>query len=268
MRKQTLKNASVFSLSLLLGGMSSLMPVAALEILANNYSMTATANNMSAQELCQSAGIVSTDPRGGVTWKCSSGNLNTTVPGKYSINITATDGSETKNKTIQVRVTKAKTNSAPVLSLTTGEVTIAKGSGFNAASYIAGASDAEDGNLAGSVKISGSVNTNKVGTYTVTYSVSDSQGLTATLKLTVHVVENASGNTGGTGSPAQSTQTGGNGGSGSHGTGITSGGSVSSNGGALLPDTADLTASVLGGMATLAIGGIALVAKKKKEVTE
>ena len=50
------------------------------------------------------------------------------------------------------------------------------------------AMDDTDGDLTSSITISGDVNTSKVGTYTLTYSVSDSAGNVATATRTVHVL--------------------------------------------------------------------------------
>ena len=54
------------------------------------------------------------------------------------------------------------------------------------------ATDAEDGDLTGSVQISGSVDTNTMGAYSVTYSVTDSSGNSASVTRTVHVVKGSS----------------------------------------------------------------------------
>ncbi|MEI7478658.1 MAG: immunoglobulin-like domain-containing protein [bacterium] len=48
--------------------------------------------------------------------------------------------------------------------------------------------DNVDGNLTSSVTISGTVNINVVGTYTLTYSVSDASHNTGTTTRTVYVV--------------------------------------------------------------------------------
>lgn len=164
-------------------------PVNALEILATNYSMNATSSKMTAQELCVSAGLVTTDPKTGVTWACSSANLDTTTPGKYSINIKANDDSDTVIKTIQVKVKSTVTNTAPVLELKNSTVTIYKGDEINLNSYVKTATDAEDGDL--TPTITGSVDTSKAGVYSVVYTVTDAQGLKASAKMTVKVATKA-----------------------------------------------------------------------------
>lgn len=183
--------ATLFSISLLTIGIFSATNVQALEILATNYSMNATLSKMTAQELCTTAGLVSTDPTAGVTWGCTSANLDTTKAGRYSINIKASDSSDSVLKTIQVKVNAVEVNTAPVITLKNSTVTIYKGDSIDLSSYVASATDKEDGNI--TPVISGSVNTNKTGVYSVTYSVTDSQKLTSSAKLIVKVIVKGTG---------------------------------------------------------------------------
>lgn len=273
------KKASVFSMSMFLAGMSSIMPVAALEILANNYSMSATTEKMTAQELCKSAGLVSTDPTENVTWKCTSANLNTTKAGRYSINIRATDNStgDVKDKTIQIQVKGVKQNTAPVLTLTSDSVTVNQGDSIDLKKYVASATDNEDGDLSGRLRITGSVNTQKPGTYNVTYRIYDNAGAEAVQTLAVKVIEVVKEDTPGQGGSEDSSNTSNNG---NENTGSnTNGGSSVSEGtngsyaseyeGEQLPSTSDTTTTNLGILSISAIGvGAFLVSKKKKEVTE
>lgn len=53
------------------------------------------------------------------------------------------------------------------------------------------ASDDEDGDLTSGISVSGTVNENLVGTYTLTYTVADAAGNTATETVTVSVVNSA-----------------------------------------------------------------------------
>lgn len=182
---------SLFSISLLMTGIIGMTQVSALEILATNYSMNATSSKMTAQELCTTANLISTDPTDGVTWECSSANLNTTVAGRYSINVRATDGTDTVLKTIQVKVKANVTNTAPTISLTSSSITIYKGDNINLASYVASAVDNEDGSL--TPVITGTVDTSKAGIYSVTYTVTDKGGLKSSAKLTVKVIVKSSG---------------------------------------------------------------------------
>lgn len=80
-------------------------------------------------------------------------------------------------------------NAAPVLQLQ--DKTIVKGSSFDLKSLIVSATDAEDGDLKANVKMvsDGGFDANKVGTYTVTFKVSDSNGASVTMSATVTVKE-------------------------------------------------------------------------------
>ena len=51
------------------------------------------------------------------------------------------------------------------------------------------ATDDKDGDLTNKIKVSGTVNTNKVGTYTITYTVKDKAGNEASVKREVKVVK-------------------------------------------------------------------------------
>ena len=255
--KQLLK-ATLFSLTLFGVSISNTLNVSALEILATNYSMYATSNRMTAQELCTSAGLVTTDPTAGVTWNCSSANLDTTKAGKYSINIKATDGADSVIKTIQVKVKANSTNTAPTLTLSTNSVTIYKGSNIDLNSYVAVAYDHEDGNL--SPSISGSVNTNKAGTYAVTYTVTDSQGVRATAKLTVKVIVKGTGSDESASITINNTQ--------NEQTATTVTSSTVVDEGKQLPNTADASAVTLSiSLIVMSILGAGLL-KKKRELID
>lgn len=181
---------ALFSFTVMGASLMSAVNVNALEILATNYSMNATSNKMTAQSLCESAGLVSTDPTSGVTWACSSANLDTTKAGRYSINIKASDGSNSIVKTIQVKVKANTTNTAPVIELNKKSATIYKDDAIDLNSFIKTSTDAEDGALI--PVISGSVDTSNAGVYAVTYTVTDSQGLRASAKLSVKVIAKSS----------------------------------------------------------------------------
>lgn len=113
------------------------------------------------------------------------GTVNTKEISSSTLNITATDSSGNESKgTLKVNV---KDISAPSINLSKSSVTITQGKSFNAKSYLKSATDNKDGSVTSHVKISGSVNTDKAGKYTVTYTVTDKAGNTAkkTLKVTV-----------------------------------------------------------------------------------
>ena len=95
---------------------------------------------------------------------------------------------------------KLTINSLPVISLkpsnsiVDGNIVVSKGSDFDAKSYIV-VNDEEDGEIpVDKVTVTGKVDTRKVSTYSITYSVTDNEGDTATLEQTVIVEDNFDGN--------------------------------------------------------------------------
>ncbi|MFA8438056.1 DUF5011 domain-containing protein [Pueribacillus sp. YX66] len=79
-------------------------------------------------------------------------------------------------------------NEAPVISLNgDNPMTIKQGDPYEEPG--ATAQDNLDGDLTGQIKISGDVDTDTIGTYTVTYTVSDSVGNETTVERTVNIVE-------------------------------------------------------------------------------
>ncbi|MFC0490752.1 immunoglobulin-like domain-containing protein, partial [Listeria grayi] len=113
--------------------------------------------------------------------------VNTAKPGNYSVvySVTNSDGN-TATKAITVTV---KNNSQPIINA--NDKTIKVGDTFNPLSGVT-ATDEEDGDLTSKIKvIVNTVNTAVAGTYTVTYSVTDSDGNTATKTITVTVKTNS-----------------------------------------------------------------------------
>lgn len=79
-------------------------------------------------------------------------------------------------------------NEAPNLQVKGAEITV--GETLNLKDLIISATDKEDGDLKGKVEINkGEFNNNKVGTYKITYKVTDSKGAAATKQATVTVKE-------------------------------------------------------------------------------
>jgi predicted RecA/RadA family phage recombinase len=95
-------------------------------------------------------------------------------------------GNNAKNTTFITSLRASTNNNPPVITLTgANPLTIAHGTVY--AEPGATANDIEDGNR--TVTISGVVNPNVVGTYTVTYRASDTGNLTATVDRIVHVTD-------------------------------------------------------------------------------
>lgn len=85
----------------------------------------------------------------------------------------------------------AATGSAPTIELPYTTATIAVGDSWT--NPTATANDAEDGDISNSISVSGSVDVNTEGDYTLTYSVTDSDNNTTTADLVVSVVAGADG---------------------------------------------------------------------------
>ncbi|WP_081092405.1 immunoglobulin-like domain-containing protein [Peribacillus simplex] len=96
------------------------------------------------------------------------GKVNTKKKGTYTLTYTITDKSA-NTATITRKITIDSTK--PIISGAANK-TIAYKSTFNSKSGVSG-KDNLDGNVTNKIKITGSVNTNKKGTYTLTYTVTD-----------------------------------------------------------------------------------------------
>ncbi|MBC1566393.1 immunoglobulin-like domain-containing protein [Listeria booriae] len=113
-------------------------------------------------------------------------DVDTSVVGTYHVTYSVTDSDgNTTTKTITVTVTS---NDAPVI--TASDKTLKKGGSFDPMAGVS-ASDTEDGNVTDNVTVTANdVDTSAVGTYHVTYSVTDSDGNTTTKTITVTVTSN------------------------------------------------------------------------------
>ena len=154
--------------------------------------------------------------------------------GDYKVVVTASDVDGNK-KTAETNI--KVDNVAPVIKLKgDNPLVIKQGSEYKEPGYTA--TDNVDGDLTGSVKVTGTVNVHTVGEYTLTYSVTDSTGNTASVTRTVKVekadTDNGGTDNGGTGNGGTDNN-GGKGGTVDNGSG--SGGSGSSNTGGNLPST-------------------------------
>ena len=115
------------------------------------------------------------------------GSIDTTKVGEYTLTYTATDSAgNVGTATRTVNVVLAPDTIKPVLTLN-GEktITLTQGTAYHEAE--AKAIDDRDGNL--TVNISGSVDTTKVGEYTLTYTATDSAGNVGTATRVVKVVD-------------------------------------------------------------------------------
>lgn len=118
------------------------------------------------------------------------GNFSTEKPGTYKITYTI----KRKNKTAAAtRTINVVDSIAPELTLNgSTEINIAQNSTYQELGCIA--TDNYDGNITTKISIEKNVDTSKIGTYTVNYSVKDSSNNETKLTRTVNVVEKGSKN--------------------------------------------------------------------------
>ncbi|MBC2390787.1 immunoglobulin-like domain-containing protein [Listeria booriae] len=134
-------------------------------------------------------GVTASDVEdGNVTDKVTvtANDVDTSAVGAYHVTYSVTDSDgNTTTKTITVTVTS---NDAPVI--VASDQTIKKGKAFDVMAGVS-ASDLEDGDVTGGITVTANdVDTNTVGTYHVTYSVTDSDGNTTTKTITVTITSN------------------------------------------------------------------------------
>ena len=117
------------------------------------------------------------------------GGFDNSKIGTYKITYKVTDSkgaSVTKKATVKVKQPQMTLNEAPNLQVKDAEITV--GETLNLKDLIISATDKEDGDLKDKVEINkGEFNNNKVGTYKITYKVTDNKGATATKQATVKV---------------------------------------------------------------------------------
>ena len=115
----------------------------------------------------------------------TSGTVDTSSTGSYTISYSisdATGNSASVTRTVVVN----KDTTAPMITLT-GSSTVYLGSGITFTDPGATATDNIDGDLTSSIITSGTVDYSKTGTYSITYSVSDIVGNSASVTRTVVV---------------------------------------------------------------------------------
>jgi len=139
-----------------------------------------------AGEFFDDPGVIATDQEdGNITAQVIVlSDLDVNIPGTYMLEYRVTDsGGLTSLVTRQVIV--AQPNRAPVLSLTAGDFTLRQNEPYIEPGF--SAMDQEDGDLGALVQITGTVDTTVQGTYVITYSVTDSAGLSTVATRTVVV---------------------------------------------------------------------------------
>ncbi|MBC1553207.1 DUF5011 domain-containing protein [Listeria booriae] len=118
--------------------------------------------------------------------KITANDVDTTQEGTYHVTYSVTDSDEnTTTKEITVTVTS---NDAPTITAT--DKTLKRGDTFDALAEVS-AADKEDGDLTSNIQvIANDVNPDQEGTYSVTYSVTDSDNNTTTKQINVTVTSN------------------------------------------------------------------------------
>jgi hypothetical protein len=118
----------------------------------------------------------------------TSGTVDTTTPNSYTLTYTATDGAS--NSSTATRVVTVVDVTAPVLTLVGGKQTIEVGDAY--VELGATATDNSDGDITSNIVIDTSnINLSSLGTYVVSYNVSDSEGNSASaITREVEVVDN------------------------------------------------------------------------------
>ncbi|MBS6025918.1 MAG: DUF5011 domain-containing protein, partial [Paeniclostridium sordellii] len=131
-------------------------------------------------------GVTATDTEDGNLTndiKIIENTVNTKKPGTYKVVYEVTDkqGAKTR-KTITVTVLS---NDKTIIS-GADNTSIVEGTEFNPMDGVT-ATDTEDGNLTNDIKVTGNVDVNKPGKYELTYTVTDTDGNTTTVKRTIIV---------------------------------------------------------------------------------
>ena len=135
------------------------------------------------------AGATATDSYDGdlTSSIATNNNVDSNTVGSYTVTYTVTDSSG--NTATASRTVNVVDTTAPVITISgANPLDVDLGTTYNDAG--ASATDANDGDLTSSITVSSNVDTNTVGTYTVTYTVSDAAGNQATETRTVNVVDN------------------------------------------------------------------------------
>ncbi|MGL6184705.1 MAG: immunoglobulin-like domain-containing protein [Clostridium chrysemydis] len=114
------------------------------------------------------------------------GNVNIDVLGNNLLTYSVTD-SEGNEITIK-RLVTVRTNEKPKI-IGANDMTLIIGRTFDPL-YGVTATDKEDGDITSLIKVNGEVNDKQTGTYNLTYSVTDSDDNTVTVKRIINIIEN------------------------------------------------------------------------------
>lgn len=134
-----------------------------------------------------------TDPGASASDNCAgaavtvSGSVDINTPGTYTLSYKATDAAGNQSQTLTRTVTVVDTIPPTIALNGASPMTVECHTGFTDPG--ATASDSCAGDLTSAITVSGSVNPNVVGSYLLTYSVNDGQGHSASVSLTVNVVD-------------------------------------------------------------------------------
>jgi len=132
-------------------------------------------------------GAIAIDDRDGEIEVVISSTVDTNTIGEHTIMYSATDtAGNTANATRTVNIVERTDTTPPVMTLN-GDATISLLQGEGYTELGATAIDDRDGYI--EVVISGTVDTNTIGNYTITYNATDAAGNTSTASRTVNVVE-------------------------------------------------------------------------------
>ena len=128
-------------------------------------------------------GATAIDPSLGSATVVTSGAVNTSVAGTYTLTYTSTDSGG--NSAVATRTVTVSDTLPPTISLAgASTVNVAKGATYTDAG--SSATDSLDGSV--SVTVTGSVNTSATGSYTLTYTATDSAGNTSVTTRAVTVI--------------------------------------------------------------------------------